>query len=294
MSAVYEHFKSPPKLIVGRGEVTYVFVCKRNPSVEIQRRRYDDSTSNLVKHVKLCDPSKSVESEAIKVFAYGSSYHPAKHWVKLGIWVARRNRPFAIVEDPELREIFEDLNSAVQHVSRHTVPRDIIEIHNHTKDHIIKFFEHNVEGSIHIGVDGWTSPNIFAFLGVTVHYISEGLLKMLTLDFVKLIQGSTLRDDWPCAFASLVLILSCWGSLATTGRITIRWWKSCPKAILSPFAGRLTKSQMVEKSTPDLDAALGALEDDDGDGMVGNEDVESEDEEDDGEDGDELAPECGG
>lgn len=51
---------------------------------------------------------------------------------------------------------------------------------------------------------------------------------------------------------------------------------------------------MVEKSTPDLDAALGVLEDDDGDGMVGDEDVESEDEEDDGEDGDELAPECGG
>ena len=48
--------------------------------------------------------------------------------MKLALWVARRHRPFAIVEDPELLDIFGDLNKNVVTPSRFTVSHDVKEI----------------------------------------------------------------------------------------------------------------------------------------------------------------------
>ena len=39
-------------------------------------------------------------------------------------------------------------------------------------------------GHIHIGFDGWTSPNVISFLGVVVHTAHEGLLQSFLLDFI--------------------------------------------------------------------------------------------------------------
>jgi alpha-amylase/alpha-mannosidase (GH57 family) len=48
--------------------------------------------------------------------------------MKIAIWVARRHRPFTIVEDDELIDIFMDLNNKVEVPSRSTVSRDVKEI----------------------------------------------------------------------------------------------------------------------------------------------------------------------
>lgn len=48
--------------------------------------------------------------------------------MKIALWIARRARPFSIVEDPELLDIFTDLNSKCITPSRYTVSRDIKEI----------------------------------------------------------------------------------------------------------------------------------------------------------------------
>jgi Na+-transporting NADH:ubiquinone oxidoreductase subunit NqrA len=48
--------------------------------------------------------------------------------MKIALWVARRHRPFSIVEDPELLDIFTDLNNKVVTPSRYTVSRDVKEI----------------------------------------------------------------------------------------------------------------------------------------------------------------------
>ena len=48
--------------------------------------------------------------------------------MKLALWVAHRHRPFAIVMDDELVEIFTDLNNKVEVPSRFTVSRDVKEI----------------------------------------------------------------------------------------------------------------------------------------------------------------------
>jgi hypothetical protein len=62
------------------------------------------------------------------VYAHGSLYNAAKHRLKIVLWLARRNRPFAIIEDPELLDIFHDLNAACETPGRQTVARDIQEV----------------------------------------------------------------------------------------------------------------------------------------------------------------------
>jgi len=39
-------------------------------------------------------------------------------------------------------------------------------------------------GWIHVGFDGWTSPNVFSFLSVVVHTAVEGKLHSFVLDFI--------------------------------------------------------------------------------------------------------------
>jgi hypothetical protein len=50
--------------------------------------------------------------------------------MKVALWVIRRHRPFAIVGDPELLDIFSDLNKSVITPSPSTVSRDVKEIFN--------------------------------------------------------------------------------------------------------------------------------------------------------------------
>src|SRR5260221_7454019 len=104
------------------------FPMNSHPSQEITRVRHDESTSNLNRHVQRCAPANSAESRAMVFYAHGSSYNAAKHRLKIVLWVARRNRPFAIIEDPELLDIFHDLNAACETPGRRTVARDIQEV----------------------------------------------------------------------------------------------------------------------------------------------------------------------
>jgi hypothetical protein len=53
--------------------------------------------------------------------------------MKVALWVARRHRPFAIIEDPELLEIFRDLNDKSITPLASTVSRDIKEIFQVTR-----------------------------------------------------------------------------------------------------------------------------------------------------------------
>ena len=45
-------------------------------------------------------------------------------------------------------------------------------------------------GKLHIGVDGWTSPNVFSFLGLLVHGENEGKLYSMILDFIRCVSFS--------------------------------------------------------------------------------------------------------
>lgn len=51
-----------------------------------------------------------------------------KHHMKIALWVVRRHRLLSIVEDPELLDIFTDLNNKVVTPSGYTVLCDVKEI----------------------------------------------------------------------------------------------------------------------------------------------------------------------
>jgi len=48
--------------------------------------------------------------------------------MKCALWVANSSRPFSIVEDQDLLDIFADLNPNCVTPSRHTTSRDVKEI----------------------------------------------------------------------------------------------------------------------------------------------------------------------
>ena len=113
-----------------------LFFVASHPSIEIKRARHDESTSNLGRHVQKCTPANSAESRAMTIYSQGSQYTPEKHRMKIVLWIARRNRPFSIVEDPELLDIFHDLNAACTTVSRRTVSRDVKEVFLLAREHV--------------------------------------------------------------------------------------------------------------------------------------------------------------
>ena len=76
-----------------------------HPSIYLDHIAHEDSTSNLLRHVRTCEPPETPESETLAVFASGATYSKAKYRYLLALWCARRHRPFSIVEDPEFCRI---------------------------------------------------------------------------------------------------------------------------------------------------------------------------------------------
>ena len=74
-------------------------------------------------------------------YVHGSSYSPEKLRMKVAICVSRRNRPFAIIEDQELLDIFHDLYSKVETPSRQTVSRDIKQMFDISQKQVAKMLQ---------------------------------------------------------------------------------------------------------------------------------------------------------
>ena len=115
--------------------------CNRNPSIILTRKREEDSTTNLVRHVKSCesqvvDPSKSIAS-----YAQGSTYNKAQLRYLISRWVFECHRPFSIIDDPPLQRILKMLYAKVETPSSTTVSRDIKEIHTISKVHVGRFLQ---------------------------------------------------------------------------------------------------------------------------------------------------------
>lgn len=154
--------------------------------------------SNLIKHVCECDHIAPPRSGTITRFAQGSSYTPHKLWMKIALWVAHHNCPFAIIEGSELLDIFYDLNSKVVGLSQYTMSK---KYSRWVRSRLLKFEGLKIllfilsflflivlkayPWKFHICADGQTSPNVVAFVGITVHWVLEGQISSLILNFVK-------------------------------------------------------------------------------------------------------------
>ena len=112
----------------------------RHPSKFVDRADYEDSTGNLGRHRNTCEPPDSAEVQLIETFASGVTYTPARLRYLIALWCARRHRPFAIVDDPELQQIMVMLYSKVKIPSRHTVSHNIQSILEFSKARVITMF----------------------------------------------------------------------------------------------------------------------------------------------------------
>ena len=86
-------------------------------------------------------------------------------------------------------------------LSRYTVLRDVKEIFQMSQIKVANILKVRIvpsqllflhltrpqayPGKLHLCADGWTSPNVISFIGITVHWASEGQIVSLILDFVK-------------------------------------------------------------------------------------------------------------
>lgn len=175
----------------------------RHPLKHVDRADYEDSTGNLGRHVRRCDPDDTAQTEMITAYGQGTQYSYARVRFYTAMWCSRRHRPFVIVEDAELLQLLKMLYGRVELPKRLTVSRDIQFIHETTKIRLIGMLKvrrrHSASCSfanltaqglpcrIHICVDGWTSPNILAFLGITAHWHNSGKIRHVILDFVRYI-----------------------------------------------------------------------------------------------------------
>lgn len=44
-------------------------------------------------------------------------------------------------------------------------------------------------GKFHVGLDGWTSPNVISFLGIVLYFVRDSQTTSMILDFVKLVKN---------------------------------------------------------------------------------------------------------
>lgn len=179
----------------------------RYPSKHVDRIDYEVSTGNLRRHAQCCDPDETPATEMITTYAHGVTYTPARLHLLLALWCSRRHRPYAIVEDPEIQEILRMLYSKVHIPSRYTVSRDVKVLHREMQlaliellavsslsfrrstVFLVELYLHSLFQSLpcrlHICVDGWTSPNVLSFLGITVHWHWDGEIRHVILDFIR-------------------------------------------------------------------------------------------------------------
>ncbi|KAI1784601.1 hypothetical protein LXA43DRAFT_873262, partial [Ganoderma leucocontextum] len=151
----------------------------RNPSKHVDRSPSDESTGNLNWHINLCLPTPTTETQMITEYAQGVNYSYSHVRFLLAMWIACRPRPFMIVKDPEFKELLRMLYGCVEIPSRVTVSYDMKAIFDDSRGRVMQKLQvclsiSDPSTKIHICIDGWTSPNVISFLGVTAHWHKDG------------------------------------------------------------------------------------------------------------------------
>lgn len=107
-------------------------------SSAVTRVRWDTSTGNLNRHTEACNAKVAPAGQGIKDYAHGSTYSKAKFRYLCTLWVARNHRPYTIVQDEELLDIFRMLYSRVEVPHPTTLSRDVREVFEMTRLEIAK------------------------------------------------------------------------------------------------------------------------------------------------------------
>ena len=120
---------------------THSLKTTRNPSIILTQKHEEDSTTNLLRHVKSCTGQVIDESKSIARYAHGSSYSKAELRYLISLWVFQCHRPFTIVDDVPLQCIFKMLYGKVETPSEKMISQDVKEIHSISKVYVGKYLQ---------------------------------------------------------------------------------------------------------------------------------------------------------
>lgn len=98
----------------------------RNPSIVLTRKCEEDSTTNLLRHVKLCEGQVVNASKSIASYAHGSMYSKAKLHYLISLWVFKCHWPFTIIDNEPLQRILRMLYAKVETPSVTTMSKKSI------------------------------------------------------------------------------------------------------------------------------------------------------------------------
>jgi hypothetical protein len=117
-------------------------------------------------------------------------YTPEEELEKLVRWITVNDVTFNVVDDPNFREMIHTMNPAAVVPSKDTIRREIDRRFGEEKKRVRSMLQ-GVPGRLSFAVDAWTSPNMRAFLGITVHWIdADWELRSLLLDMAPLVECS--------------------------------------------------------------------------------------------------------
>ncbi|KIJ52069.1 hypothetical protein M422DRAFT_157043, partial [Sphaerobolus stellatus SS14] len=142
-------------------------------------------------HRATCKPALSAESGAMTKFVSGHGYTHEGFSFGVGKWIAKCCRPYTIIDDVELQDLFRMLYACVEIPSRMSIQRDICLMMDLTGECLIEAFAvHKHPDAIHIALDAWTSRAHMSFLALTAHWVDVNtrVIRQVILDFVRYVQ----------------------------------------------------------------------------------------------------------
>ena len=107
----------------------------------VKKKRFDDSTGNMTRHIGKCVKKELPDNQKIISFAQGSTYSKGKLRFLLAMWISQCHRPYSIIEDGPLQDILKMLHAKVKIPSRKTLSRDVLETFNLAQQNVIQYLQ---------------------------------------------------------------------------------------------------------------------------------------------------------
>ncbi|KAK7028884.1 hypothetical protein VNI00_014808 [Paramarasmius palmivorus] len=99
-TSTYNHYNMGKiDIITEGGVVKYRFWCKIQPSTSIVQARYNNSTSNLARHVQLCTEKVIPSNQAITQYTNGCNYDHRQFHLETTFWMAESAHLFLSIKD---------------------------------------------------------------------------------------------------------------------------------------------------------------------------------------------------
>ncbi|EEB92578.1 hypothetical protein MPER_08889 [Moniliophthora perniciosa FA553] len=180
----YKHYDLEKITMINKGgAVKYKFHCKSHPGITLICARYDNSTSNLARHVTACSGKVVSETQAITQFSNGCNYDHGAFRLETALWVSESSRALATIEDKRLQRMFQIANAKLELVSADTLSKDVQLVYKMAIPYVAAKLR-AYAGYLHFSFDGWTAVNMLSFLGLWVHFLEGWDMISIPLDFI--------------------------------------------------------------------------------------------------------------